>query len=350
VPLTIAGRVARIEGTDTVPVPGVPFTLHRVGRTAQGAIDSGTTGRDGRFRFRLVGDTAALYLVSARFAGIEYFGDPLRAPGSNSALVLVSDTSSTAPVLLGARHVIIRRLDESGSRAVLDLFTVRNDGPDTRIGRDSASPTWWMPLPAGARDAEVQQGEVSGSAIQFRGDTLFLLAPISPGRKSVMVSYQLPAAVDRPRWIAPVDSFDLLVEEEGASVRGAGLMPTDSVTLMGSALRRWTAASPTGEWAEVQFAGGATARRGTLIWLIGLLAAALAGGAVVAFRKTGQAPSPKREPPPRDLIGELARMDARYAGARESVGEDEWAAYQAERARLKAAAEAAALAGRRPRP
>lgn len=322
---------------DTVPVPGVPLTLHHVGRTVQGAIDSGATGRDGRFRFRLVGDTAALYLVSARFAGIEYFGDPLRVPGSDRALVLVSDTSSTAPLLLGGRHVIVRRPDASGARAVLDLLSIRNDGPDTRVGRDSASPTWSLPLPAGALNAEVQEGEVSASAIQFRGDTLFLYAPVSPGRKNVMVSYLLPASADRPRWIAPVDSLDLLAEEDGVTVRGAGLAPADSVTLTGSSFRRWHAAPPSGEWGEMRFAAGLADQGAVLKWLIGLLALALMGGAVAAFRTPGRPAAPAPNAPPPDLVGELARLDARYLGNRESVGESEWAAYVAERARLKTA-------------
>jgi len=348
--LTITGRVAKVLGADTVPVSGVPFTLHRVGRTAQGAIDSGTTGIDGRFRFRLPADTAALYLVSARYAGIEYFGDPIRAPGSDRAIVLVSDTSSTAPLLLGARHVIVRRPDASGSRAVLDLFTVRNDGPDTRVGRDADAPTWSMPLPRGATDPEVQQGEISGSAIHFRNDSLFLVAPVSPGRKSVMVSYLLPATVDRPTWLAPVDSFDLLVEEDGATVRGAGLVATAPVDLMGSTLRRWTAAPPEGPWGEVRFAGGATDSRGALIGLVVLLGAALTAGAALAFRKSGRKPRSDPTPMAGGVIDALARLDARHQGTRESGGEESWAAYQAERARLKAAAEAAALAGRRRRP
>jgi hypothetical protein len=348
--LAIAGRVARLQGADTVPVPGASLTLHRVGRVEQGAIDSGAAGSEGRFRFRLAGDTAAIYLVSARYAGIEYFGEPVRVPGSDRVLVLVSDTSSTAPVLLGARHVIIRQPDPTGSRAVLDLFTVRNDGTDTRIGRDSLSPAWWIVLPAGATNAEVQEGDVSASSIRFRGDTLLLFAPVAPGRKNVMVSYVLSAALDRPRWTAPVDSFDLLVEEEGVTVRGAGLAPTAPVALMGSTLRRWSAVPPTGEWGEVQFAGGATESRRALLWLIGLVVVALAGGAVAALRSTEPPRSPGPTTLPPDLIGQLAHLDARYAGAREAVGEEEWAAYRVERARLKAAAEAAALARRRFRP
>ncbi len=342
--------MVRLQGSDTQPVSGVSLTLHRIGRTAQGAIDSAASAADGRFHFRAPSDTTAIYLVSARYAGIEYFGEPIRAPGSDRVVVLVSDTSSTAPLSLGGRHIMIRRPDESGARAVLDLFSIRNDGPYTRVAGGTDAPTWSLLLPAGAANPEVEQGEVSGAAIQFRGDTLVLLAPVSPGQKNVMIGYTLPPGVDRPRWAAPTDTFDILVEEPGATVRGAGLAPADSVMMAETVLRRWTALKPDGTWGEVRFSGGATARRGVLALLIGLLGLAIAAGAWLAFRRRGRrlAGGPPAVPP--DPIDALARLDARYAGRRDSVPPGEWEEYERERAHLKAVAEAAALARRRPRP
>ncbi len=320
-----------------MPVPGVTITLHRVSRTAQGAVDSLRTDGAGRFRFRAPGDGEAIYLVSANYAGIEYFAEPVRLPGAQGILIVVSDTSSTAPVRLGTRHLIIRPPDASGSRAVLDLFSIRNDGPDTRIGRDSLSPSWQVTLPAGAVQPEVQEGDISPSAVRFRGDTVDVLAPIAPGVKNMMLSYRLPVTEGRPAWTAPADSFDVLVEEEGATVNGAGLEPVEPVELMGSTLRRWTASPPTGGPAEVRFAGSSAALGAILYWLVGLLAAALAVGAVWAFRRRPRAVAKTTEPLPADLIGAIAILDARYAGSRDRVGEEEWAAYQAERSRLKAA-------------
>lgn len=337
-PLAISGRTSRVQGADTAPVGGVLITLHRVSRTAQGVIDSTTTGSDGRFLFRAAGDTTAIYLVSASYAGIEYFAEPVRLPGAHGISIVVSDTSSTAPVRLGTRHLIIRPPDESGSRAILDLFSIRNDGPDTRIGRDSSSPSWQIVLPAGALQPEVQEGDVSPSAVRFRGDTVDVLAPIAPGAKNMMLSYRLPVSEDRPAWIAPADSFDVLVEEQGATVHGAGLEPAAAVELMGSTLRRWTAAPPTGGVAEVEFSGGAAVFGRLLYWLVGLVGVALAAGAVWALRKNPSTAAQASAPLPADLVGEIARLDARYAGSRDRVGEAEWAAYEAERARLKAAA------------
>jgi hypothetical protein len=153
-----------------------------------------------------------------------------------------------------------------------------------------------------------------------------------------MVSYRLPADVARPAWIAPADSFDVLVEEEGATVHGAGLAKEAPVELMGSTFRRWTAAPPTGGPATVRFAGGAATVSLFLYGLVGGMALLLLAGAGWAFRRTRASRVPSATPLPADLIGELARLDARYAGKRGHVPAGEWSAYVADRARLKAAA------------
>lgn len=345
-PLSVSGTVARLQDADTVVVGGVAVTLHRVSRTVQGAIDSVQTGPDGTFRFRVTGDTTAIYLVSARYAGIEYFTEPLRPPGAATLRLVVSDTSSAAPVRLSSRHVIVRPPDPSGGRAVLDLVTLQNDGSTTRIGRDSLAPTFVIPLPTGALQPEVQEGDVSPTAIRFVGDTMLVLAPIAPGQKSVMVSYVLPLAVERPSWSPPADSFDLLVEEPGATVHGAGLVEVAPVELMGSTLRRWTAVPPTGGPGTLQFSGTAAGRNGALLWLVGAAGLLLLGGVWVTFRRARRSPPRPGASAPVDLVGALAQLDARYAGRRDQTSDAEWAAYEVERARLKAAA----LAGGRTRP
>ncbi len=345
-PLSITGSTVRIQGGDTVPAAGVAITLHRLNRTEQGAVDSVRSGADGRFRFRTTGDTTAIYLVSARYAGIEYFSEPMRPPGAGGVRLLVSDTSSAAPVRLGARHVIVRPPDESGTRAVLDLLSIVNDGPDTRIGRDTLAPSWQVLLPAGALQPEVQEGDVSPTAVRFLGDTLHLLAPVAPGRKNIMVSYRLPVAIDQAEWLAPVDSFDILVEEAAAQVRGAGLSPAAPVELMGSTLRRWTAAPPTGGPGVVKFPSGTGGLHRALYWLVGAMGLLLFGGGVLAFRRARQSGGKLAAAGDGNLVEALARLDTKYAGRQGQVSPEEWAAYEKERTRLKSAA----LAGGRSRP
>ncbi len=337
--ITAEGRIVRVAGADTLPVARADVTLHRISRSMQGAVDSAQTGPDGLFRFRRTADTTAVYLVSARYAGIEYFGTPLRPPGRSDLVLLVSDTSSTAPVRLGARRVIVRPPDESGTRLVVDLLSLRNDGPDTRIGRDSMTPSWLLVLPAGARQAEVQEGDVSPTAVRFHGDTMAVLAPIGPGEKNVMVSYRLPMGVAAPAWSAPVDSFDMMLEEEGATVSGAGLQATAPMVVMETTLRRWTANPPDpGAEAVVRFGDSTDGRRRMLLWLVGVVALGVSGGAVIAWRRGQAGGTGGGGQEATDPVGALARLDAEYAGRRAEVEPEEWTRYEAERAHLKSAA------------
>ena len=86
--------------------------LHRIGRDVQGPIDSTLSDSRGAFHFRFSPDTAAIFLLSARFAGIEYFSPPIHTDPAlpDTAMVLiVSDTSSSVPVATGSRHIVVSR-------------------------------------------------------------------------------------------------------------------------------------------------------------------------------------------------------------------------------------------------
>ena len=138
--------------SDSTPVPGSRVVLHQVGRTRQGPLDSTRTDRGGRFRFVFRPDTSALYLLSVRHAGIEYFSSPVHTNlgrPDTTIRVIVYDTSSTAPVSLEARHLVLTRPGEDGSRTVLDLIVLLNSGQRTRVAPDSAGASWGGLLPSG---------------------------------------------------------------------------------------------------------------------------------------------------------------------------------------------------------
>src|SRR5690242_7214008 len=128
----------------------------------------------GRFRFRFRADTSALYLLSARHGGIEYFSPPVH---TNPALpdtaiqVLAYDTSSTVPVRVDARHIVVPRAGADGARDVLDLVVLRNDGLAARVAPDSAHPSWFMRLPSGSGEMRVGESELSPDAVVRAGDT-----------------------------------------------------------------------------------------------------------------------------------------------------------------------------------
>lgn len=342
---------------DTVPASDVRVVLHRIGPAVQGPVDSVRTDTAGRFGFRIVPDTAALYLLSASYRDIEYFSPPLRldaaTPPDSAVVIVVADTSTTAPVRLAARHLVVGRPGGEGSRDALDLLVLENSGIYTRIAADSAGASWTMPLPRGALEMSIGEGDFSPDAVVQRGDTLVLGAPVAPGEKQLMVQYHLPATTDR---IAvpfgdSVEMVNILVEEEGARVTGGTLVAADSQLIEGRVFRRWSGSVPAGGTVVLAFAGAASTPSWLLPAMVALAAAALLAAAWRLRRlqvPAGAGPVAADGGAER-LLDAVAALDARYLGREAEVPADEWARYQDERARLKRALETA-LAGAPPPP
>lgn len=335
----VAGRVVRIQGADTIPRALTRVVLHRVGRQAQGPIDSTLTGGHGEFRFRFPPDTAGIYLLSSGFAGIEYFSTPLRtdpAQPDTGLIIVVSDTSSRAVVGVDGRHLVVSRPAQDGTRAALEIVTLSNPGPDTRVAPDSGHPSWAARIPAGAFSFQAGSGDFSADALSLRGDSVLLFAPVAPGEKQVVYSYKIPAGA--PVKLPVTDSvptFTLLLEESDRSVRGGTIARADTQQIEGRTFVRWSGAVPSGGAVSIDFpqTGGA---RWLLPLLVGLLGMALVLGAARVLRRpapSAAAPLPARA---EALVDALAALDARYTGREAELGDDERARYRAERARLKA--------------
>ncbi len=349
------GTVLRLAGRDSIPVRNTRVILHRVARAAQGPIDSLTTDAAGRFRFRFRADTSAVYLVSARYGGIEYFSPPVHLnPARPDTLirVLVSDTSSAAPLELEARHLVIAAPGEDGSRTVLDLSILRNAGDRTRVGSDSSTPTWTAPLPRGSIGLDVGQGDYSPDAVARRGDRLVLLAPVAPGEKQVIVQYALPSGLTEVR--LPIEdsvgTVNVLLAERAATVSGAGLAPADTEVIEGRTYRRWAGAVKAGSVVLVKLPGPPITARWALPALVAAVALGLLAAAARLFRAgrsgagAGAATTERGTPAGGgvdDLLTALARLDAQYAGREADLDPAEWARYRGQRAQLKAALEAA---------
>lgn len=241
-----ADGVVSLAGTPPTPVEGVRVVLHRVGRATQGPIDTVHTGRGGRFAFVYALDTTANYLVSAQYAGIEYFSQPLAAraglPDSGISLV-VFDTSSTVPVATRSRTLVIGAPDPLGARTVIDWFVLDNREQRTRVNPDSLDPTWSAPLPPSARNVSLGDARVSvisPDAVLFRNDSVVLVAPVSPGSKELLLQYELPPDLSRLELdVAAIDSVELFLEERAASVPTAGWNVRDSQMFEGRAFRRF---------------------------------------------------------------------------------------------------------------
>jgi len=331
--VTAAGRVMVVQGSDTVPVGRTPVVLHRVGRSAQGPVDTALTDLRGRFRFRYAADTGSVFLLSAGFAGIEYFSTALQATPSapDTGLVLfVSDTSSTTPIAVASRHIVISQPDQNGLRPALEIVVLQNNGPRTRVAGDSASPVWVGRLPGGAAGAQAGNGDYSPDALVFRGDSVVLFAPVAPGDKQVIYTYSLPPNPGRVRvpMLDSVAALNVLLEEQDVPVHGAGLTRAGPQTIENRTFMQWNGPAPGGSVLEIGFSGGLG--RWLLPALVSLVAVTLFLLTFRTLRRTS--PSPAAEP----LLDQLARLDARYAGREAETPPAEWTNYQQERARLKA--------------
>jgi hypothetical protein len=359
--LSIAsGRVVLPRATDTVPLAHARVVLHRVGADVQGPIDSMAADGAGRFRFRFRADTAALYLLSSRYGGIEYFSPPVHTNPArpDTAIVLQAyDTSSTAPVAVEARHIVVPRPGADGSRSVLDLIVLRNDGIRARVAPDSAHPSWALTLPPGAGEMQVGESELSPDAIVRQGDTVKVLAPVAPGQKQLSIEYA--AAPVHGRLVFPVGPVEtpvnLLVEEPSARVSGGALALADTQVIEGRSFRRYTGRVPAGGaiTLEVTGAPGRASWR-VLAGLVGGVALALGLAAVRLVRRprsarpgvVARAVGPDA---PTRLLDAIAALDARYEGREAEVSPGEWRRYGEERSALKARLERA-LAARGPGP
>jgi hypothetical protein len=343
------GRVVRPVAADSVPVPDIRVVLHRVGQMEQGPVDSTVAGATGGFRFRFRADSGAVYLLSARYRDIEYFSTPVHISASRpdtAIRLVVYDTSSTAAVTLAARHLVVPRPGEDGSREILDLIILSNAGSRTRVAPDSLGTSWAGLLPAGSEGLEVGESDLSPDAVARRGDSLLVSGPIAPGEKQLVLQYHLPPGGRELR--LPVDSgarVNVLVEEPGTMVSGP-VTAADSQEIQGRSFHRWSGVPRARGVVTITLPGLPGAGQRWLAPLVGLLALGLGAATWWALRRPARAPA--AAPPvldPSGLLEALAELDARYAGREAETPGAEWLAYQERRASLKSEL-AAALAGR----
>ncbi|HUR94150.1 MAG TPA: hypothetical protein VMY76_06175 [Gemmatimonadales bacterium] len=341
------GRVLLPRVSDTLALPGIRVLLHRVARAAQGPLDSATTRAGGRFRFRFRADTSALFLLSARYGGIEYFSAPVHtnpARPDTAIRILAYDTSSTTPIAVEARHIVVPRPGADGGRAVLDLIVLRNDGLFARVAPDSAHPSWSMALPPGTGGMEVGESDLSPDAVLREGDTVKVVAPLAPGQKQLSLEYAVAPPRGRLEFAAGSGEtpVNLLVEERDVRVSGGELVLADSQVIEGRSFRRWSGRVPAGGVITVAFGASTGPPPGRILaLLVGAVGAALT---FAAWRLMRRPPSGTVSESRDALLDAIAALDARYAGREAETPSDEWARYTTERAALKARLEGALAA------
>ena len=216
---TASGASSFRAATTASRCPAARVLLHRVGRDAQGPVDSVPDRRRAASASASAPTPPALYLLSARYGGIEYFSTPVHTnPGRarHDACAWSSTTPrAPRPIAVEARHIVVPRPGEDGARAVLDLIVLRNDG---RLARVSARRARGRPGPWRCRREPATCRWARATSRPTRscreGDTVKVLAPLAPGQKQLSLEYAVVAA-GRDR-----STFD--VGSAGGSAQRAG--------------------------------------------------------------------------------------------------------------------------------
>ncbi len=337
----VAGRLVRVVNGDTIAVGNLLVVLHRVGRRVQGPVDSMKTDGQGRFHFAFAPDTTSLFLLSARHDGIAYFSaaiaaNPLKPDTALS--IVVADTSSRQAVTVEGRHLAITNPEASGERRVIDILTVRNAGPFTRVAADTSQPTFVAGVPLGVEGVDLGGSDFSADAMAIRNDSLLVFAPIPPGTKSISLQYNIPSGSRRVTLPAgpAVDTMQFLLEERGLHVTGGVFVPAGVDSIEGRTFHKWK-----GTWdgrlsLAFELPGLAITPRRLLTILVISLGVLLLGGAGFALHRGTRRRATKVGPwSPNALIEQVARLDAKFLGRERELSSAEWEAYQTERGRLK---------------
>ena len=327
-------------------------TLHRVGTDSSGPVDSVRTDAAGRYalHYRRPLSDEAVYFAAAIYRGIAYFSTPLksqRATGEEGEITVFDTTSRAVELHVRGHHVVVSAPRPDGLRNIVEVWELSNDTTVTVVGRDSLTPVWNGVLPARAENFAGGEGDVSAGALAARGNRVVLLAPFGPGVKQISYSYTLPPAAFP--LIVPLENptvvLEVLVEEPGAQVSGAGLRSMAAATTGGRTFKRFLgqdAPAASQVRITVPFSAEGT-RTKVLIAVAGLIAVVMAGALARALLGRRAAPVAHVAPAERESEGILAaivQLDARMERSDPTLDP---AAYATTRAALKER-QAAALA------
>lgn len=276
------------------PVAAQWVVLHAMTRGGGGPVDSMRTGADGRYRFAIPRvDSSAVYVVSADYAGIAHFSEPLVLAGRLSAdygaLIVFDTTSSGPPVRLTVRFLTVGAARRDGAHEVLEAVELQNPGGRTRVPADSSTPVWEGALPSGIAEWQVGESDVSAEAVVRRGDRVAVFAPLAPGgTKQISFAYVMPDTlrVLRVPLDQPVTELLLLVEDTAAAVTAPGLDTLSNETVENRRFARYRAAAvPAGGAVEIRLGAPRFRVERLVPWVVGVAALALAAGLWVALRK-----------------------------------------------------------------
>ena len=343
----VTGRVLRPFADTVRPVPGTWVVLHRVGPDASGPLDSLRTTPTGgyAFRYRASGSPEAIYFVSAQYHGIAYFSAPLRevAVSGEPAEIFVFDTTSApVPISIRGRHLVLSAPARGGDRRIIEVYELSNDSTVTRVAGAGEEPVWSALVPPAARDLQQGNRDPDPQAVTLHEGRVRVFTPIAPGLEQIAFSYVVPVQAF-PLSLATereISVLEVLSEEPGTTVRGAGLVEVDAVSVEGRSFRRFLAQNVArGATLTIDVPAPARDPRGPMIALtLLLLGASMLIALAAAFTRRGRRAAPPDRPKQDDaqaLAREIAVLDEAFERL-PAPTEDARAGYEARRGALKA--------------
>lgn len=239
----LSGRVIRqtLEGERVVARNYA--VLHRVSPTKAGPVDSMLTDDRGRFSFRFVPDSGALYLVSSQFGGIAYFSPPAGRdqPAATSDIIVYDTTSREVPLRLQGRHLVVSAPNTKGVRTLIDVLEIENDTILTRVAGANESPTFSVRLPDQANNARASQGDGSEAPLTMKDGRAELFNALSPGLRQIVITYELAASafpVSLPLERS-IGLFEALLEDTTATAAAPKVVSKGVVAVDGRSFARF---------------------------------------------------------------------------------------------------------------
>ena len=276
------------EGDSTLNTGTV--VLHRVGPGGSGEVDATSLGSGGEFQFLLPAVPDAdvqgdIYFASVDYEGVLYFGSAITAVEQLDSLYVVQVFQAEEVPLEGASLPVDVRtmfIEFAGDAWVAtDLFALDNSGTRTLVAQEDGV-VWSYPLPPGATEAELGEGDLPPDAVTFDRGRVLVRAPLPPGDRVLMIRYRLEDLESTIPAPGRTEVFEILVKEPAPPLRVEGLEPVDVVALgPGSSYRRYGGK----ELVDLDLTIVETEDRGPppLEWLAVLTALILAAGGFLAY-------------------------------------------------------------------
>jgi len=193
---------------------------------------SAVTNDEGWFRFtELPGDTADVYVLSARFGGVEYASQliafVLGETEIETDLLMYEQTADPADLDQHGHHYILEIPGGAHEVAVTEVIALANHGQRTFHDHQGLA----FPIPPLATNVEPMEGFETGAV---HDGAIHLSVPLRPGNHQVAFRYNMPASSPfrfTGHVAMPTEEITILVAPVGADVSGEGLAPMGQLDL-----------------------------------------------------------------------------------------------------------------------